>query len=91
MKYLFFATAVLGIVPMTIFMVCYRRFIRWGIMGLILPLCIFNTTAINFFSIESYRGTSRGFEISLVYIVAAAMLLAFSILRGPRRRRTGIS
>jgi len=97
MKYLFFATAVLGIVPMTIFMVCYRRFIRWGMLGLILPLCIYNTTAINFFSnalvavggktimAEGYRGTSRGLEISLVYIVAAALLLAFFILRGQRR------
>ena len=97
MKYLFFATAVLGIVPMTIFMVCYRRFIRWGMLGLILPLCIFNATAINFFSearisvggiatlAEKYRGTSRGLEISLVYIVAVSLLLAFFILRGQRR------
>ena len=97
MKYLFFATAVLGIVPLTIFMVCYRKFIRWGMLGLILPLCIFDSTAINFFSTarisvggafimaEDYRGTSRGLEISLVYIVALAMLLAFFILRGHRR------
>ena len=97
MKYLFFATAVLGIIPMTILMICYRRFIRLGVLGLIVPLCIFNATSINFFSdvlisvgmapvmAEHYRGTSRGLEISLVYIVAAAMLLAFFILRGHRR------
>ena len=97
MKYLFFATAVLGIVPLTIFMICYRKFIRWGMLGLILPLCIFNATSINFFSdalitvggvniiAEKYRGTSRGLEISLVYIVAMALLLAFFILRGQRR------
>ncbi|MBP5530458.1 MAG: O-antigen ligase family protein [Lentisphaeria bacterium] len=85
MKYLFFVTAVLGIIPLTIFMVCYRRFIRWGVLGLILPLCIFNATSINFFSHETYRGTSRGVEISLVYIVAASLLLAFFILRGHRR------
>ena len=85
MKYLFFATAVLGIVPLTIFMICYRKFIRWGILGLILPLCIFNATAINFFSHEKARLTSRGLEISLIYIVAASMLLAFFILRGHRR------
>lgn len=85
MKYLFFAAAVLGIIPATIFMVCSRKFIRWGILGLILPLTIFNATAINFLSREDYRGTSRGLEISLIYIVAAALLLAFSILRGSRR------
>ena len=97
MKYLFFATAVLGIIPMTILMICYRRFIRLGVLGLILPLCIYNATAINFFSdvlisvgqthvmAEHYRGTARGLEVSLVYIVAAALLLAFFILRGHRR------
>ena len=85
MKYLFFTAAVLGIIPATVFMVCSRKFIRWGILGLILPLTIFNATAINFFSREDYRGTSRGLEISLIYIVAAALLLAFSILKGHRR------
>ena len=85
MKYLFFTAAVLGIIPATVFMICDRKFIRWGVLGLILPLGIFNATAINFFSRETYRGTSRGLEVSLIYIVAASLLLAFFILRGQRK------
>ncbi len=85
MKYLFFTAALLGIIPATIFMVCDRKCIRWGVLGLILPLTLYNATAINFLSREDYRGTSRGLEISLVYIVAATLLLAFFILRGQRK------
>ena len=85
MKYLFFIAALLGIIPATVFMICDRKFIRWGVLGLIVPLCIFDATSINFFPYVQYRGTSRGLEISLVYIVAAALLLAFFILRGQRR------
>lgn len=85
MKYLFFTAAVLGIVPATVFMICDRKFIRWGVLGLFIPQCIFNATAINFFSREFHTGTSRGLEIALVYLVAASLLLAFFILRGQRR------
>ena len=85
MKYIFFTAAVLGILPMTVLVICYRRMIRWSVLGLLLPLLAFNETAINFFSHETYRGTARGMEISLVYIMAVILLLAFSILRGTRR------
>ena len=85
MKYFFFIAAVVGILPATVFLLCDRRLIRWGIMLLTLPLCFFDTTAINFFSRETYRGTSRGLEISLVYILAAVLLLVFTILRGSRK------
>ena len=85
MKYLFFFAAVIAILPATVFLLCDRRLIRWGIMMLTLPLCVFDMTAINFFSHETYRGTSRGMEVSLVYIMAAVILLVFTILRGPRK------
>ena len=41
---------------------------------------MFNASAINFFSHETYRGTSRGMEISIIYITAAALLLTFFLL-----------
>ena len=85
MKYLLFAAAVIGILPMTVFLICDRRMIRLSVLGLILPLLAFDGTAINFFSHETYRGTSRGMEVSLVYIMAAILLLAFTILRGQRK------
>jgi len=84
MKYLFFAAAVIGILPGTVFMLCERRLIRWGAIMLVLPLCAFDFTSISFFSHVSYRGTSCGMEISLVFIVAATLLLTFTILRGKR-------
>ena len=85
MKYLFFTAAVLGIIPATVFMLSDRKIVRWMVLGLILPLLFFNSTAIKFFSHEHYRGPARGLEISLIYIIAAAMMLTFLFLRGYRK------
>ena len=85
MKYLFFFSALLAILPMTVIMLCERKMIRWMTLGLTLPLLIFNSTSINFFSHEEYRGTSRGMEISIISIIAFTILLTLSILRGPRK------
>ena len=83
-KYIFFIGALLALLPGSIILLCERAWIRWAMLGLFLPLLIFNYSAINFISRETYRGTARGLEISLVYIVAAAMLLTMSILKGYR-------
>ena len=85
MKYLFFFSAVLAIFPSTVMMLCSRKLIRWATLGLSIPLLMFNSTAINFFSQESYRGTARGMEISIIYIIAFTILLALTIMRGPRK------
>ena len=85
MKYLFFGAALAGIVPAVMLMICDRRWVRWFTLGLTLPLVVFNASAINFFSHETYRGTSRGMEISLIYIIAFSILLALS-LRGKKIR-----
>ena len=85
MKYLFFVAAMAGIAPMVLLLLCDRRWIRWFMVGLLLPLLIFNSTAINFFSHETYRGTSRGMEISLIYIIAGGLLITFFLLRGKIR------
>ncbi len=85
MKYLFFAAALMAVLPSTVILLCNRRYFRWATLGLTLPLVMFNSTAINFFSNEFYRGTSRGMEISIIYITAFTILLALSILRGPRK------
>jgi len=83
MKYLFFFAAVIAILPSVTALLCEQRWIRWTVLGLFLPLLMFNSTAINFFSNEFYRGTSRGMEISLVYIVAVILILTIAFLRGP--------
>ena len=82
MKYLFFFAAMAGIAPMVVLMLCDRRWIRWFMLGLTLPLLVFNSTAINFFSHETYRGTARGMEVSLIYIIAAGLLITLFIRRG---------
>ena len=85
MKYLVFAIAVACTLPVMVFLLLDRRFIRWSIWELIVPLAVFNRVSINFFSHESYRGSSRGMEVSIIYIAALTLLLIFSIINGKRR------
>ena len=85
MKYLFFTAAMLGILPAVVFLLYDRSWIRWMVLGLFLPVLMFNSTAINFFSHETYRGTARGMEISIIYIIAVILLITIFMLRGPFR------
>ena len=85
MKYLFFLATIAGIAPMVLLLICDRQWIRRFMVVLFLPLLMFNSTAINFFSHETYRGTSRGMEISLIYIIATGLLITFFIRRGMLR------
>ena len=82
MKYLFFISAVLGMLPAVMILVCERYLIRLATLGLILPLVVFNKTSINFFSKEAYRGTSRGLEISIIYIVAVIIICTVFTIKG---------
>ncbi len=81
MKYMFFIAALLATVPVTVTLMCERRFIRWTMLGLTVPMIFFDATALNFFSDEYYRGTSRGMEVSLIYILAAVILATFVFLK----------
>ena len=82
MKYLIFTLAALGVLPASVLLM-YSRRLLWLMPLVILPtLLLFDNTAINFFSHELYRGTSRGMEVSLVYLVALAMLGALTLRRG---------
>ena len=76
MKYILFSIAAAGVIPAAFFMVYDRRLLR--ITAFLIPLCAlaFQQTAINFFSHELYRGTSRGMEVSLSYLCALVILLA---------------
>ena len=75
MKYLFFLIALLGVLPLAYLLTLKRSLMQYAIMGVILPVMMFNQVSINFFSHELYRGTSRGMEVSLIYLLALAMLL----------------
>ena len=76
LKYVLFGGAVLLAIPIVPMLVVERRWIRWVVMaGLLLPAAVYQATAVNFFSREYYTGTSRGMEVSLVYLAAALLLL----------------
>lgn len=83
MKYLVFSGVMLCLPALVILMVLDRRLVRWVMLiGVLMPVVLYEATAVNFFSAEEYRGTSRGMEVSLVYLAALALLLAFWVLRG---------
>ena len=84
MKYLIFLITMLGVLPLGYILTLNRKYMRYAVYAVILPVMMFNQVSINFFSHETYRGTSRGMEVSLVYLLAAAMLIAMMILHRSR-------
>ena len=80
MKYLIFLIAFMGVLPLGYILTLNRKYMRYAFFAVTLPVMIFNQVSINFFSHETYRGTSRGMEISLVYLIALAMLIGMFIL-----------
>ncbi len=86
MKYFAFTLVFLGIVPGALFLATNRYMLRWVMLAMLLPTLFFEKTALNFFSHELYRGTSRGLEISLIYIIALTLLVAIAFLQGKTLR-----
>ncbi|MBE6405007.1 MAG: hypothetical protein E7040_03200 [Lentisphaerae bacterium] len=80
MKYLIFFIAFMGILPLAYILTLNRKYMRYAFFAVCLPVMMFNQVSINFFSHETYRGTSRGMEVSLVYLIAFAMLLGMWFL-----------
>ena len=80
MKYLVFLVALLGVLPLGYILTLNRKYMRYAVYAAILPVMMFNQVSINFFSHETYRGTSRGMEVSLVYLLSVAMLIAMLIV-----------
>ena len=76
MKYFVFMVAALGVLPLSFLLFINMRWIKWLFFGIAVSICLYETTAINFFSHEEYRGTARGMEVSLAYLLSLAMLIA---------------
>lgn len=91
MKYLIFTAALFCVLPASGLMILDRRLLRYAVLIMILPVLFFSATSINFFSQEWYRGTSRGMEVSIIYLAAVAILTALICLRGFRTPFPGIS
>lgn len=81
MKYAVFAIAVMGVPPLAFILSLNRTWVKYAVWAMIAALAAYHASAINFFSNEWYRGTSRGMEVSVVYLFAAAMLITGAIRR----------
>ena len=81
MKYAVFAIAALGVPPLAFLLYLNRRWMRYVVWGMVAALCLYQGTAINFHSFEEYRGSSRGMEVSVIYLFAAALLLVAALRR----------
>ena len=80
MKYLVFAIALIGIPVGAAFCFYCRKLFHFAGLALMLPFLVYESTTINFFSEEWYRGTARGMEVSLVHLICAVILLTLFVL-----------
>ena len=76
MKYAIFALTCIGLVPVAFWCSVSRRSLAMLAAMLFVPMVVYVNTSINPISFEDYRGTARGYEISLVYLVALTILAA---------------
>ena len=79
MKYFVFAIAAMGVPPLAVLLALNKRWTKYVVWAIIAALAVYQGTAINFFSNEDYRGSSRGMEVSVVYLFSMAMLMVSAI------------
>ncbi len=79
MKYAVFSVAALGMIPLAVMLSVNRRWMKYAVWAMIAALCVYQSTAINFFSFEDYRGSARGMEISFAFLLAFALVAASAI------------
>lgn len=83
MKYLVFWTTLLAVPALSLVLSLDKRWLRWAFYGMIAGLYLYEDTSISFMSHPSYHGTVGGFEISLLHILALAVIGALAF-RGKR-------
>ena len=79
MKYAIFFLALLGMPPLAVILSINKGWMKYAVWAMIGALAVYQSTAINFFSNEHYRGSSRGMEVSIVYLLALALLILSAI------------
>ena len=80
MKYAVFAVAALGTIPLALMLCMNVRWMKHAFWGMVVSMCLFQPTAINFLSHEFYHGSARGMEVSLVYLLALAIFAALAVM-----------
>ncbi len=79
MKYVIFILTCLGTIPAAVWCALSRRSFELMATAMCLPALVYQNTAINPLSFEWYRGTARGYEISLIYLVAITILMTLAL------------
>ena len=81
MKYAVFTLAALGVPPLMFLLYLNRRWLKYAFWGIAAAMYMYIPTSINFFSDESYRGSARGMEVSLIHLLSFAVLGALALKR----------
>ena len=76
MKYVVFTIAALGVPPLAFLLYINRQWQKYAFWAMIAALILYTGTSINFFSMEEYRGSARGMEVSVIHLFAFALLAA---------------
>lgn len=85
MKYIVFFFAALGVPPLAFLLFINKRWQKYAFWAVIGGLMLYNSTSINFLSMEEYRGSARGMEVSIVHLFAMALLLSLK-MQGKAKR-----
>ena len=83
LKHIIFILAVISIIPLGFLLMISQRSLKACVF--LVPICFwnYNSTAINFFTDPDYKGTSLGYEISIMHLLAIAILLGMFLRRWP--------
>ena len=82
-KHLIFIIAVIGIIPLAYFLMLSQKFMKICVFLIPLVLTQYQQTAINFLTNPDFKGSALGYEISLIHIIAIALLLSMILRRWP--------
>ena len=74
MKYLVFLVALAGIPPLIFLLHINRKWLKYMFWLMVMAMCLYISTSINFFSNEAYRGSARGMEVSFIHLLSFAVL-----------------
>ena len=74
MKYLVFLIALSGVPPLIFLLHINRRWLKYMFWLMVMAMCLYISTSINFFSDELYRGSARGMEVSFIHLLSFTVL-----------------
>lgn len=86
MKYVIFAMSALCVLPLVFLLSINVRWMKFAFWGMVASMCLYHQTSINFLSHEDYHGSSRGMEVSLIYILVLTILLALKLRKQTEAR-----